>query len=50
MLIWNLILEKIVTLQELETTWSLDDANRALACLQIRSEMMNSQLKKTKEK
>lgn len=50
MLIWSLILEKIVSLTELETTWNLDDAHRAYAVIQIRRELLDNQTKKTKEK
>lgn len=50
MLIWSLVLEKVATLTELETTWNLDDAHRANAVLQIRAEMVNAQVKKPKEK
>lgn len=50
MLIWSLVIEKIVSLTELETTWNLDDAHRAYAMLQIRGEMVNSHVKKPKEK
>lgn len=39
--IWSLILEKIVTLEELETSWSLDDVRRAHAILEMRLDIVN---------
>ena len=45
MLIWTLINEKMATLQELETHWNLDDANRAYAVLQIKKDYINLQNK-----
>lgn len=37
MLIWTLVTEKIASLQEIETHWSLDDVFRAHDCLLIKS-------------
>lgn len=37
MLIWSLVFQKIATLQDLETTWSLDDALRAAAFLEMKN-------------
>lgn len=39
MAIWSLIVEKIATLKELETYWSLDDVLRVHALLDMRSSM-----------
>lgn len=47
MAIWRLVFEKIATLQEIETSWSLDDVLRALALLDCRTEL---QRQKTKDK
>ena len=35
---WRLVFEKVCTLQELETYWSLDDVMRANAILDMQSE------------
>lgn len=37
--IWHLVVNKIATLEELETTWSIDDVQRALALLNLRSDI-----------
>jgi len=44
--IWRLILEGIATLEELETTWSLDDAQRAEAMLNLRKAVEDQIMKK----
>ena len=41
-----MILEKIVTLDELETTWSLDDLNRANAILDMKHDLQEVERKK----
>ena len=37
--IWSLIVEKVATLEELETYWSLDDVMRVHALLDMRASM-----------
>jgi hypothetical protein len=37
--IWRLILEKITSLQELETLWNLDDVMRANALLDMQQDL-----------
>ena len=39
-MIWLVVFEKITTLQELETHWSLDDLVRANAVLEMRSDYL----------
>jgi hypothetical protein len=45
-MIWVLVVEKIATLQEIETHWSLDDVIRAHDILHMRAEMNEEQRKK----
>lgn len=49
MSIWVLLMEKIATLTELETTWSLDDVLRAHAILNFKSEQIEKMHKKAKK-
>lgn len=46
--IWRLILEKIVTLTELETTWNLDDVMRANALLDMRLDLAEDARRRAK--
>lgn len=43
LLIWQLIVDKIATLAELELYWSLDDAYRALALMEYRQDSQEYQ-------
>lgn len=44
-MIWNLVAEKIATLKDLETFWSYDDLQRAIAFLEIKSSYNQENLK-----
>lgn len=41
--IWHLVVNKVATLEELETTWSIDDVQRALALLNLKSDIEGEQ-------
>jgi len=45
MIIWTLVTEKIATLQEIETHWSLDDLFRAHDTLEIKAAFIEEQRK-----
>lgn len=45
-LIWRLVFEKVATLQEIETSWSLDDSLRAIAILEYKNAVSEEQRKK----
>lgn len=45
---WRVIIEKIATLQEIETHWSLDDLVRANDVLDMKNDIENEQMKKVK--
>jgi|GEM_PF-4335201 len=44
--VWRLIFDKIATLQEIETHWSLDDVMRALALLELKADIQTNNSKK----
>jgi len=44
--IWQLVTQKIVTLHDLETIWSLDDVMRALALLNMKNDVESDDLEK----
>ena len=35
--VWRLVLEKVATLEELKTSWTLDDVERAVAVLAFKA-------------
>lgn len=49
MIIWTLVTEKIATLQEIETHWSLDDLIRISAVLDYRFSY-NEEIRKNQER
>ena len=49
LIIWRLVLQKICSLQELETIWSLDDVLRANALLDMQSDLTEVESKKAKK-
>jgi ABC-type uncharacterized transport system substrate-binding protein len=46
--IWRLLQEKVATLTELETTWSMDDVDRASALLEMKQDIMEVMMPKVK--
>lgn len=42
--------DKVASLEELETTWNLDDAERAHAFLDVRQAMENQQVMEAKKR
>lgn len=44
--VWRLILEKVATLSEIETLWSLDDVMRANALLDMKSDIAEVERRK----
>jgi hypothetical protein len=49
-IVFRLVLEKIATLKELETYYSLDDALRMIASLDIKNHLEKKALDKIKDK
>ncbi len=50
MIVWTLVTEKIATLHEIETHWSLDDLFRAHDTLEIKAAFMEDQRKSMQSK
>lgn len=50
MIVWTLVAEKIATLHEIETHWSLDDLFRAHDTLEIKAAFIEEQRKATQSK
>jgi len=48
--IWRLIVEGVATLPELETTWSIDDVERANAVLDMREHYKTNAMKEAGKK
>lgn len=46
---WRVILEKIATLQEIETHWSLDDLIRANDILDMKYDLEREEMKRVKQ-
>ena len=44
--LWRLLQEKVATLTELETTWSMDDVDRANALLAMKQDVMTAMIPK----
>lgn len=43
--IWRLITEKMATLEELKTSWTMDDVDRAIAVLNLKADIENEMTK-----
>lgn len=50
MIIWTLVVEKIATLHEIETHWSLDDLFRAHDTLEIKAAFIEEHRKAAQSK
>jgi len=50
MIVWTLVTEKIATLKEIETHWSLDDLFRAHDTLEIKAAFMEDHRKSMQNK
>lgn len=46
---WRLVIDSVATLNELHTTWSLDDVLKANALLDMRSDLESISIPKAKE-